>query len=140
MLAKKFIWVAGGLIASLLVVLALWIGVGIVKWDSSMGEAAAKYAAIPLIPIGIIGGILISIWKEDKRRWKEDKKKWEEEKKRQFDTQQRIDVLDTKLRELARLISKASIHLYRAEREFEEKSFSPFLDRVEKSYKYTHRI
>ena len=42
MLAKKFIWVAGGLIASLLVVLALWIGVGIVKWDSSIRARSLK--------------------------------------------------------------------------------------------------
>ena len=88
-------------------------------WDSNKGEAAAKFASL-FVPIGIIVGV-----------WDEKKERQEEERRRRREVQRRKDDLNSKCRKLAKLVSEASTHLDKAEREFEERAFVPFWDEVE---------
>ena len=107
-------------------------------WDSSKGEAAAYFAGF-FFPVGIIVGILIHIREEKKRRR-------EEEQERQLEEERQRDTLNSTIRErlvplsetskeillsLKQLVSEASTHLDEAEREFEERTFAPFWDKVE---------
>ena len=127
-----------GAIASLVGALVLWIGVGIAMWDSSKGETAAYFAGL-FFPVGIIVGIVIHIREEKKRRR-------EEEQEKQLEEERQRDTLNSTIRErlvplsetskeilllLKQLVSEASSHLDEAEREFEERTFAPFWDRVE---------
>ena len=138
----KCIWGAilggfSGVVAYVVVGLALWIVVGLVMWDSNKGEAVANFAAL-LIPIGILIGIIIPIREEMRRNE-------QEEEKRRLEAKRKQDALDNECKSLAvlldtskstflslrQLVPAASAHLNKAEKEFEEGAFAPFWDEVE---------
>lgn len=111
----------GGFIALPFGGLALWI---------VEGEAAAKFAAVILILIGITAGIFISIWEEKKERRERDEERQREERRRRLEVQRRKDHFNSKCKKLTNRISEASTHLDNAEREFEERAFALFWDEV----------